>query len=70
MQAKRYKLNVSRDVDVDGYGDDVGYILNLPDGFRFYDEVVHVRGFDSMRELRAAAKDTVIPCDCNGCIKA
>ena len=28
----KYKLNVARDVDVDGYGDEVSYILNLPTG--------------------------------------
>lgn len=64
----KYKLNVSRDVDVDGYGDDVAYILNLPKGFRFYDDLVHIRGYDTMAELRQAMKnDDVIPCDCSGC---
>jgi hypothetical protein len=70
MQAKRYKFNVSRDVDVDGYGDEVGYILNLPDGFRFDDDLVHVRGYDTMRELRTAVKTDVIPCNCADCVKA
>jgi hypothetical protein len=70
MQAKRYKLNVSRDVDVDGYGDEVGYILNLPYGFRFDDDLVHVRGYDTMRELRAAVKTDVIPCNCTACVKS
>jgi len=67
--ANKYKLNVERDVDKasDGYATD--YILNLPDGFRFYDEVVHTRGFDSMRELRKAAKEDVIECECANCLK-
>lgn len=63
MQA-RYKLNVSRDVDTD---EPDTYILNLPRGFRFDDDLVHVRGFDSMQELRAAVKSDVIPCNCIGC---
>ena len=59
----KYKLNVDRDVD----SDDDGYILNLPRGFRFDDEIVHVRGFDSMKELRASARSDVICCDCFSC---
>lgn len=59
-----YKLNVKRDVDTDEPG---SYILNLPRGFRFDDDLVHVRGFDSMRELRDAVKHDVIPCTCDGC---
>jgi hypothetical protein len=65
MTAK-YKLNVARDVD----HDDDGPILNLPKGWRFSDELVHVRGYDSMRELRAAVKTEVIPCNCASCNKA
>jgi len=63
--AKKYKLNVTRDVDSDG---NVGFILNTPYGWRFYDEVVHVRGYDTMEELRRAAKQDVISCDCESCI--
>ena len=65
----KYKLNIKRDVDVesDFWGHSTDYILNLPNGFRFYDEVVHVRGYDSMAEVRQAAKDDVIPCDCKDC---
>lgn len=63
---KRYKLDVKRDVDVD---QDV-YILNLPYGFRFSDDIVHVRGYDSMKELRQSVKDDVIPCDCAECTQA
>jgi hypothetical protein len=65
----KYKLDVKNDVDVDGYGDEVSYILNLPYGFRFYDDLVHVRGYDTMKELRQSAKDDVIACDCKDCIK-
>ena len=62
----KYKLNVARDVDPDG---DSGYILNLPDGFRFYDEIVHTRGYDTMQELRKAAREDTTQCDCNSCKK-
>ena len=63
----QYKLNVKRDVDKDSDGHYTDYILNLPKGFRFSDEVVHTRGFDSMKELRQAAKEDVIVCDCKWC---
>jgi len=65
----KYKLDVARDVDVDGYGDEVSYILNLPYGFRFYDDLVHVRGYDTMKELKVSAKDDVISCNCKDCVK-
>jgi hypothetical protein len=61
----KYKLNVSRDVDPDG---DMGFVLNLPYGFRFSDDLVHVRGYDSMKELKQSVKDDVIPCDCKDCL--
>jgi hypothetical protein len=64
----KYKLNVARDVDVDGYGDEVAYILNLPYGFRFYDDLVHTRGYDTMKELKESARDDVIACNCTMCI--
>jgi len=63
----KYKLNVARDVDTDGYGDEMGYILNLPYGFRFYDDLVHTRGYDTMRELKQSARDDVIMCNCTMC---
>lgn len=63
----KYKLDVARDVDVDGYGDKVSYILNLPNGFRFYDDMVHIRGYDTMTELRLSAKNDTIPCNCASC---
>lgn len=64
----KYKLNITRDVDTDEPG---VYILNLPHGYRF-DELgnSHVRGFDTMRELRDGVKHEVVPCSCSGCIKS
>jgi hypothetical protein len=65
----KYKLNVAVDVDVAGeWMDQPDYILNLPYGFRFADDLVHVRGYDSMKELKASAKSDVIPCDCADCL--
>ena len=63
----KYRLDVKRDVDQDYEG---GYMLHLPFGFRFYDDLVHVRGFDSMREIREAARQDVIACDCAKCAAA
>jgi len=65
----KYKLNVKRDVDVctSRFSDLTDYMLNLPYGFRFDDEVVHVRGYDSMAELKASAKNDVVPCNCQSC---
>ena len=63
----KYKLDIRRDVDQD---DGDGYMLHLPFGFRFYDDLVHVRGFDSMREIRQAARQDVIACDCAECTAA
>lgn len=65
----KYKLSAARDVDYDEAG---VYILNLPDGWRFDEhsspnDRSHVRGYDSMRELKADIKLNVIPCDCSGC---
>ena len=67
----KYKLNVSRDVDTDEPG---VFILNLPKGWRldepvFGNDIQHVMGFDSMKELRTYAKDGVVPCNCTGCTK-
>ena len=64
----KYKLNIARDVDTEGYDErDLSYILNLPNGFRFDDEIVHTRGYDTMSELRHAAKNDVIVCTCKSC---
>jgi hypothetical protein len=59
----KYKLDINRDVDADGDA----YMLWLPFGFRFSDDLVHVRGFDTIAEIRQAAKNDVISCDCNDC---
>jgi len=64
----KYKLNIARDVDVDGHHpDEISYILNLPNGFRFDDDLVHTRGYDTMSELRHGAKNDVITCNCITC---
>lgn len=64
-----YKLDVQRDVDTDEPG---VYILNLPGGFRFNhdpcDDRLHTWAYDSMRELRADIKDSVVPCGCAECL--
>lgn len=54
-----YCLNIQRDVDSNG---DDGFILNLPAGYKFDDEDATVRGFDTMRELRFAAKHNTVTC--------
>jgi len=59
-----YRLNVNRDVDPDG---DQGFILNLPRGYRFSDEVVHVRGYDTFKQLMDSAAQDVIKCNCSDC---
>lgn len=65
----KYKLNVTRDVDVD----DDGPILNLPKGFCFDEsgnkpnDTCHVKGFDTMKDLRAAIRIEVVVCGCNSC---
>lgn len=61
----KYKLDVKRDVDVDADG----FILNLPYGYRFYDDLIHVKGYDTMRELKRSARTEVIQCDCLECSK-
>lgn len=70
----KYKLNVARDVDVHGGGifdhGQIDYILNLPHGFRFKQEIVHVRGYDSMAELKESVKLDVIKCNCKECLTA
>jgi hypothetical protein len=64
-----YKLNAARDIDRDEPG---VYILNLPKGWRFDeasmpDNRSHIRGYDSMKELRKDIKQNVISCDCHQC---
>jgi len=65
----KYTLNVSRDVDRDEPG---VYILNLPRGFRFDEHSAendrsHVRGYDTMKDLRFDVKNSVVACDCSNC---
>jgi hypothetical protein len=62
----KYKLDIKRDVDPDGDA----YFLWLPFGFRFSDDLVHVRGYDTLAEIRKAAKTDVITCDCEDCKKS
>lgn len=60
-----YKLNVKRDVDTDEPG---VFILNLPGGWRFtHDRLLHSYAYDSMQELRADIKGSVVRCGCTEC---
>lgn len=63
----KYKLDIKRDVDKGCEGD---YLLWLPFGFRFSDDLVHVRGYDTLAEIRKAAKTDVVECDCDDCKKS
>jgi len=63
----KYKLDVKRDVDIYSGDEEDTYMLWLPFGFRFDDDLVHCRGYDSMDEVRQAAKNDVISCDCKDC---
>jgi hypothetical protein len=65
----KYKLNVKRDVDIEKNDFGTDYILTLPYGWRFDDEIVHVRGYDSLKELRDSVKTDVIVCGCQECVK-
>jgi len=63
----KYKLNFARDVDTDE--PDV-YILNLPHGFRFDNDpcaIEHVRGYDTIKDMKDDIRWWVVPCDCKGC---
>ena len=64
----KYKLNISRDVDVSEAFDLTDYILNLPKRFCFDDEGNHVKGFDSMADLRKSIKLEVRTCKCKECL--
>jgi len=61
----KYKLDINRDVDKGCEGD---YLLWLPFGYRFSDDLVHVRGYDSLSDIRQASKTDVIECNCPDCI--
>lgn len=63
-----YKLNVKTDVDVF----DDAIMLHLQYGWKFADDPTqpcHVRGFDTMKELKAYIKGGVITCDCKECLE-
>jgi len=62
----RYPLDIARDVDPDGAE---GFILNLIFGWRFVDDLVHVRGYDTLAELRKSARFDVIRCSCVSCLE-
>lgn len=63
---KRLKLDFKQDVDEC----ENGYMVFLPYGWRWCDDIVHVRGFDTLKELRAAIKTDVETCDCRECVAA
>jgi len=62
----KFKLNFKTDVD----SCEDGYMVFLPYGWRWDDDIVHVRGFDTLAEIRAAVKTDVVPCDCRECAAA
>jgi hypothetical protein len=59
----KYKLDAKRDIDLN----EDGFFLYLPYGWRFDNEVVHCRNFETMTELREAVRNDVIKCDCAEC---
>ena len=66
----KYKLDMQRDVDIVPQYPGQTYIVNLPPGWKFlhdYWTPEHVRGFDTMRELRQDVRSNVGPCDCEEC---
>ena len=63
---KRFKLDFKQDVE----SCEDGYIVVLPYGWRWNDDVVHTRGFDTLKEIRAAIKTDVEICDCDECVAA
>ena len=58
-----YSLNLERDV----YFDDTAAVLILPKGYRFADELIHVRVYPTMNDLIKSAESDVIECGCQGC---
>jgi hypothetical protein len=60
----KYKFDMA-DIDVFEEND---ILLTLPYGYRFYDDLVHVRGYDTISEIKQSIKrGDVIPCDCDAC---
>jgi hypothetical protein len=63
-----YKLNIKRDLEITPLWDGGNeYFLWLPWGYRFYDDLVHCRGYDTLSEVKQSAKNDVIECDCEEC---
>ena len=62
----KFKLDFKTDVDQC----EDGYMVFLPYGWRWCDDIVHVRGFDTVAEIRAAVKTDVVPCICRECAPA
>jgi hypothetical protein len=63
-----YKLNIKNDVDITPAWDGGNaYFLWLPFGYRFSDDLVHCRGYDTLAEVKQSAKNDVIECDCVEC---
>jgi hypothetical protein len=56
----KFKLNVARDVDIDD-GSDPIYLLNLPAGWKFDNREGRTKSFLTMKALREAVKNDVIP---------
>jgi hypothetical protein len=60
----KYKFDMA-DIDVFEEND---ILLTLPYGYRFSDDLVHVRGYDTIAEIKQSIKrGDVIPCDCDAC---
>jgi hypothetical protein len=66
-----YKLNIKRDLDITPLSYDEGneYFLWLPFGYRFSDDLVHCRGYDTLADVKKSVKTDVIECDCMECSK-
>jgi len=63
-----YKLNIKRDLEITPLWDGENeYFLWLPFGYRFSDDLVHCRGYDTLAEVKTSAKNDVIECDCEEC---
>lgn len=62
-----YKLNIKRDLEITPTQDGNEYFLWLPFGYRFSDDLVHCRGYDTLSEVKLSVKRDVIECDCPEC---
>jgi hypothetical protein len=59
----KYNLSLERDAYFDG----TVAVLVLPKGYRFSDELIHVRVYPTMNDLIASSESDVIECQCHGC---